>query len=173
MGCCFSCNDDDDNQSIENGIRQPLIDPVSNATPVVRVPHTDEPVQHSAAIQSVKVQEDELAKILQETASAMIDVSGSGSHSLDQREFQERSKHYLQKIQNLSPGLLQTPIHLLGDVPNPDKHLGAPLISQEDLDLMNWAMDEVEMAMHSIRVEHNEDLVVPFGGHHTAIGAGD
>jgi len=24
----------------------------------------------------------------------MIDVSGSGSHSLDQREFQERSRHY-------------------------------------------------------------------------------
>jgi len=174
MGCCFSCSDDDDNQSGENGIRQPLIDPVSNTTPVVRVPHNDTQVETTTAgIQSVKGQEDELAKILQETASAMIDVSGSGSHSLDQREFQERSRHYLQKIQTLSPVLLHTPVHLLGDVPNPDKHLGAPLISDEDLDLMNWAMDEVEKAMHSIRVEHNEDLVVPFGGQQTSVGGGD
>ena len=82
-------------------------------------------------------QEDELAKILQETLSAMIDVSGSGSHSLDQREFQERTRHYMQKVQTLSPTLLKPPSTLLGDVPNPEKHLGAPLISKEDVDLVS------------------------------------
>lgn len=81
-------------------------------------------------------QEDELAKILQETASAMIDVSGSGSHSLDQREFQERSRHYLSMIQALSPTLLKSPSLLLGDYPNPEKQLGSSLISQDDLDLV-------------------------------------
>jgi hypothetical protein len=29
---------------------------------------------------------------------------------------------------------------------------------------MDWAMNEVESALHSIRIEHDEDLVVPFGG---------
>lgn len=138
-------------------------------------------------------QEDELAKILHETASAMIDVSGSGSHSLDQREFQERSRQYLSAIQALSPTLLKSPSLLLGDFPNPERQLGCALISQEDLVLvlfcfyylhlfkasfliishlltvfiifqMEWAMSEVEEALHSIRVEHDEDLVVPFGG---------
>jgi len=174
MGCCFSCNEDEESQSTDNSLRQPLIDPVSNTTPVVRVPHSDTQVENPVTgAQSVKGQEDELAKILQETASAMIDVSASGSHSLDQREFQERSRHYLQKIQTLSPVLLHTPVHLLGDVPNPDKQLGASLISQEDINLMNWAMDEVEKAMHSIRVEHSEDLVVAFGGQQPSLGAGD
>jgi len=81
-------------------------------------------------------QEDELAKILQETASAMIDVSGSGSHSLDQREFQERSRQYLTIIQALTPSLLRSPSLLIGDVPIPEKQLGTTLISQEDKELV-------------------------------------
>jgi hypothetical protein len=125
-------------------------------------------VGNSSGSHPQRGQEDELAKILQETASAMIDVSGSGSHSLDQREFQERTRHYLQKVQTLSPTLLRPPNLLLGDTPNPEKHLGAPLISQEDIDLMEWAMNEVEAALYSIRVVHSEDLVVPFGGQQQA-----
>lgn len=84
-------------------------------------------------------QEDELAKILQETASAMIDVSGSGSHSLDHREFQERSRHYLSLIQNLSPALLKSGSTslLLGDLPNPEHQLGSSLVSKDDLDLVS------------------------------------
>lgn len=86
--------------------------------------------------QPIRGQEDELQRILQETASAMIDVSGSGSHSLDQREFQERSRHYMQKVQALSPALLRGHNILLCDVPIPEKQLNVQLISQEDLDLV-------------------------------------
>lgn len=40
MGCCFSCKDDDDAQGGESSERQQLLrDPVSNSTPVVRVPN--------------------------------------------------------------------------------------------------------------------------------------
>jgi len=173
MGCCFSCNEDDDTQSIENGDRSQLLrDPVSNATPVVRVPHSDSlQVGASQDGLSLKGQEDELAKILQETAAAMIDVSGSASHSLDQREYQDRTRLYHLKIQSLSPSLLRPPPNLLGDVPNPEKHLGADLISDEDAELMEWALNEVEGALHSMRVSNNEDLVVPFGGQQfSAIG---
>lgn len=143
---------------------------------------------------NIKGQEDELAKILQETAAAMIDVAGSTSHSLDLREHQERTRHYHLKIQSLSPSLLKLPVNSSGDAPNPEKHLNAPLISEEDHQLvsrfsiynnyelrsflryietnakfvlgvqMEWALDEVEEALHSIRVANSDDLVVPFGG---------
>ncbi|CAL8120109.1 unnamed protein product [Orchesella dallaii] len=171
MGCCFSCKDDDDAQGGETSERQQLLrDPVSNSTPVVRVPNSDSRSSVTAGPdgQPVRGQEDELQRILQETASAMIDVSGSGSHSLDQREFQERSRHYLQKIQTLSPTLLRGHNLLLCDVPIPEKHLNVPLLSEDDLDLMAWATDEIQEALHSIRVEHCEDLVVPFGCTQTA-----
>jgi len=168
MGSCFSCcTEDDESQSLETGDRAQLLrDPVSNSnsTPIVRVPYSESVTGGSLEGHSVKGQEDEMAKILQETAAAMIDVSGSGSHSLDQREYQERTRHYHQKIQSLSPSLLRLPVILLGDVPNPEKHLGAALISEEDAQLMEWALDEVEQALSSIRVSHDEDLVVPFGG---------
>jgi hypothetical protein len=227
MGCCFSCHDDEEQASTQvgDGDRRPLIDPVSNSSPVVIVPRSDSLAVGEVSGQSTRGQEDELAKILQETASAMIDVSCAGSHSLDQREFQERSRTYLHKIQALNPSLLvcqpstsaktstnpsQSPIvsvinpgtpvsssplnttacgplsvvapHpnalsnpssavgtagtsslLIGDVPNPEKHLGLELISDEDLELMHKAMDDVETALHSIRIEYNDDLVVPFG----------
>lgn len=81
-------------------------------------------------------QENELERIVQETASAMIDISGSASHSLDHREVQERSRHYYQKVHQLSSVLINPPNNLLGDIPNPDKHLASPFISQEDLDLV-------------------------------------
>ncbi|XP_021953953.1 uncharacterized protein LOC110850732 [Folsomia candida] len=165
MGCCFSCKDDEDDQGNNTTERQQLLrDPIINATAVVDVPSCDLKNVNIIEGQPSRGQEDELAKILHETASAMIDVSGSGSHSLDQREFQERSRQYLSAIQALSPTLLKSPSLLLGDFPNPERQLGCALISQEDLVLMEWAMSEVEEALHSIRVEHDEDLVVPFGG---------
>jgi len=85
---------------------------------------------------SMKGQEDELAKILQETAAAMIDVSGSASHSLDQREYQDRTRHYHLKIQSLSPSLLRPSPNMLGDIPNAEKHLGAGLLTEDDADLV-------------------------------------
>jgi hypothetical protein len=178
MGCCFSnCKDDDEDQPGDSNERTQLLrDPVSNQlrdTPIVRVPNSEQGMASDVDGQPIRGQEDELARILQETASAMIDVSGSGSHSLDQREFQERSRHYLQKVQTLSPTLLRSPNLLLGDVPNPEKHLGTQLISEEDLDLMEWAMEEIEHALHSIRVEHNEDLVVPFGATQAVMASSD
>lgn len=36
---------------------------------------------------------------------------------------------------------------------------------------MEWAMSEIEEALHSIRVEHDEDLVVPFGGQQTIVSS--
>lgn len=97
-------------------------------------------------------QEDELARILQETASAMIDVSGSGSHSLDQREFQERSRHYLSMIQTLSPSLLKSPSLLLGDYPNPEKQLSGALISQDDLDLVRKKNSTSKLFIRSLLI---------------------
>jgi hypothetical protein len=81
-------------------------------------------------------QEDELAKILQETAASMIDISGSASLLLDQREYLERTRYYNLKVQTLSPSLIQPRTTFLRDVPNPEKHLGAPLISNEDVQLV-------------------------------------
>jgi len=165
MGCCFSsCKDSEDSQGPESSQRPLLQDPVVNATQVVNVPVSEANKSPGLADGGAgRGQEDELQKILQETASAMIDVSGAGAHSLDQRECQERSRHYLTMIQSLSPSLLKPPTSLLSDFPNPEKQLGASLISQEDLDLMEWAMTEIEDALQNIRIDSDEDLVVPFG----------
>jgi hypothetical protein len=56
------------------------------------------------------------------------------------------SRHYLMMIQALSPSLLKSPSLLLGDVPIPEKHLGAALISQEDSDLVMKAARCIEMS---------------------------
>ncbi|PSN35933.1 Ragulator complex protein LAMTOR1 [Blattella germanica] len=134
MGCCYSCKEDGSTQGGEvNERTHLLVDPVSNNTNIQRV------------------------------QSNVIDVAALDSHNLEQHEYLDRMKHYSQKLQAISrwsPPKL--PPCLLVDIPAPEKLLASEPISQADRHLISYMADEANQALYELKVEHKEDLVVPF-----------
>lgn len=90
----------------------------------------------------------------------MIDVSGSGSHSLDQREYQERSRYYQQKVQQLTPAYQRSNNSLMCDVPISEKQLNIPFISQEDMDLVIIYSFSIMLQYHKICYELRIEILI-------------
>uniref|UniRef100_T1JL32 Ragulator complex protein LAMTOR1 n=1 Tax=Strigamia maritima TaxID=126957 RepID=T1JL32_STRMM len=106
-----------------------------------------------------------LNRILQETATNIIDVTAIDSHNLEQHEYMDRAQHYNRKLTSASVNSIynQKAPCLLIDVPGPERILTADLTTMADLQMIIHAADKAAKAMGDVKVDQKDDLVVHYG----------
>ncbi|KAF5286411.1 hypothetical protein FQR65_LT12591 [Abscondita terminalis] len=167
MGCCYSffCKEDGSPQRGEPNERTHLlVDPVSNNSNIP-IYNSEDFLNNSNALPKKTDEQSALNRILQETATNVIDVAALDSHNLQQHEYVERMRQYSSKLQqacasNKVPS--RSKLCILQDVPAPEKVLSTDLIQGDDLCLITSAVAKAAAAIGEIKVEHKEDMVVVF-----------
>jgi len=169
MGCCCSTDKDSYSQNGDISERTHLLgNPVSNNAPIQQAPYND--LRYSGQAPKPNDEQSALNKILQQTATNVIDVAALDSHNLEQHEYMERARQYVQKTQAAQPALASKYGRLaaskmagvLKDVPAVESLLVDAPISGHDYQLVLDASSKISKAMSEIHIEHREDLVVPF-----------
>ncbi|KAF4523087.1 hypothetical protein B566_EDAN003099 [Ephemera danica] len=174
---CFGCDEDGNTQPGEiNERTHLLVDPVSNNTAIQRV-HSDDFIdRYPNSLPKRTDEQSALNRILQETATNVIDVAALDSHTLEQHEYQDRVTHYMQRLNGQAMVLRWRPpptrTCILADVPGPEKLLSTEFALHNEVALasvffnlfsvMNSFMERAREAMEKVHVDHKEDLVVPF-----------
>ncbi|XP_059050236.1 ragulator complex protein LAMTOR1 [Achroia grisella] len=180
MGCCYSfCNKENDPQEHIVNERTHLLEVAEQQqeTPV--------PTSSTSTPPRKPDEQSALNRILHETATNVIDVGALGPYALEPGAYSERVRAYTARVaaaplggpgpgagpgQGPGPGpgplvrALSPGHRLLADVPPPERSglLARPPLTHDDKELITNAVKKAAAALSELRVEHHEDLVVPF-----------
>ncbi|XP_055906838.1 uncharacterized protein LOC129942066 [Eupeodes corollae] len=162
---CINCAEDLGTQGLEPNERTHLlVDPVNNS-PALRRTNSDNLSNEYSQSLPKKDEQNALSRLVQNTEVNMIDVGAMDSHNIEHQEYNDRIKLYNQRLMQQwntvqHPGIV--PMGFLKDIPNPEYYLTSVPISAVDLAQIKSAVSKAKVAVDEIRVEHNEDIVVPF-----------
>ncbi|XP_022320430.1 ragulator complex protein LAMTOR1-like [Crassostrea virginica] len=162
MGCCFSDSSDKDGE-----------DPYSSG-PNERERLLPEPASSGQSGQSYNTQSqrnpqklDEpsaLEKILHKTVRKIIDVSPG--ETVEQQEYNDRAFQYgirTNMILSGSSKIRASRPPLPNGMAAPQIVLSSAPVSLADVQLITQSAEKASQAVGKVRVQHKEDLVVPFG----------
>lgn len=134
--------------------------------------HTQIPSSHDSTITPVpnsKPKADEesaLSGILHRTARNVIDVAAIETQGIEQNEYHDRARLYSNRANSVLSTTSRGRQYKL-PVPNgvsaPQIVLASQPISTADVELISAAALKASQVMTQVKVEHKEDLVVPFG----------
>ncbi|KAI5632551.1 late endosomal/lysosomal adaptor and MAPK and MTOR activator domain-containing protein [Phthorimaea operculella] len=135
MGCCYSiCHKENDAQENIVNERTHLLEVAEQQQ------ETPTPAASASTPPRKPDEQSALNRILHETATNVIDVGALGPYALEPVQYNERDVPHAERAQILSkPGL-----------------------DMEDKKFITNHMQRVAAAISSLRVEHHEELVVPF-----------
>ncbi|KAM3958344.1 ragulator complex protein LAMTOR1-like [Aphomia sociella] len=159
MGCCYSfCNKENDPQENTVNERTHLLEVAEQQQ------EAPAPTTSTSTPPRKPDEQSALNRILHETATNVIDVGALGPYALEPGAYSERVRAYTARVAAAGPAPAAAPPRLLADVPPPERAalLAKPGLAHQDKDLITNAVKKAAAALSELRVEHHEDLVVPF-----------
>ncbi|KAJ2945108.1 hypothetical protein O0L34_g9164 [Tuta absoluta] len=159
MGCCYSiCHKENDPQENIVNERTHLLEVAEQQQ------ETPTPAASATTPPRKPDEQSALNRILHETATNVIDVGALGPYALEPVQYNERVRLYTARV-CAAPAPPPPPApRLLKDVPHAERAqlLSKPGLDMEDKEFITNSMKRVAAAISELRVEHHEELVVPF-----------